>query len=89
MNYFEKIDFEVNKLSFNELIPMCNEIYDWKHKTGELDKDATLRVFAKRIDCNNLRDVENSIMRLCGDILQKPVLLLFEEQTYNFLKHIK
>ena len=89
MENYEKLDFEVNKLSWNELIPMCNEIYDWKYKTGELAKDATLRTFANKIGCENLRHLEDAVLRLCGDNLKKTTLLLFECQPYNFLQVVK
>lgn len=86
---YKKVKEEVSKLSGDELITMCNEIYEWKYNTGELNKDATLREFAKRINCNNIRDIEEEIIGFCSHKLQKTVLLLFESQPYDFLKRIK
>lgn len=89
MENYIKIAEEVKKLSGDELITICNEIYECKYNTGEIAKDATLRIFAKRIECENLRAIEEEIIGLCCNKLQKTVLLLFESQSYDFLKRIK
>lgn len=78
-------DFIIERTD-GDLVMLCNEIYDW-HETGILDQDSLL---SKILSESNERseDIEDIILNISTERLEKVVLLLFGKRPYKFLNKI-
>lgn len=74
----------ISNLSINELITMCNDIYDWNN-TGSLDQKSFFYRFAKE-NVENTRELEECVLEETSKRLQKTCLILFKERPSDFLK---
>ena len=84
-NWMNVSDF-INERPDGDLVMLCNEIYD-SHETGILDQDSLLsRIFR---DSNvKSEDIEDIILNISAERLEKVVLLLLRKRPYKFLKNI-
>ena len=88
MSYNEMRDYIEYMLTDEELVALCNDIYDYKNK-GTLKKDGALMKLSETLSYKNIRDIEENVLIVSANKLNKIVLLLLREAPYAFLKTVK
>lgn len=83
---YEEMKTYIEHIDNSGLIDLCNEIYDWKYISGELEQDSALKNLAKDIQCKNVKDVEEVVVEVAAKKLNKVVLLLMQNKPHEFLK---
>lgn len=73
-------------MSNNDLIALCNEIYDW-HTTGNLNKSPNLYKISNDFSCS-CNYVEELVLDKSVEKLGKAVLLLLEKRKSNFFENL-
>jgi hypothetical protein len=78
----------IKKLSNTELITLCNEIYDWEHGNGDMDKKSKLYeiMHYDNIIFNDIHLLRDSIIDESADRFEKVVKILLLRQTWRFIK---
>jgi hypothetical protein len=76
------------KLSNTELITLCNEIYDWEHGNGDMDKESKLYEIM-HFDNSIFSDIlmlRDFIINESADRFEKVVKILMLRQTWRFIR---
>lgn len=79
----------VEKMSDQEIVAMCNEIYNWTYVTGCLDKDSLLRNKANNLEHISAYTLSQYVLDEAVDRFSNLVLLLMADKPYKFLQFSK
>ena len=88
MTYKEMEDYIKYMLTDTELVELCNDIYDYKHINGVLNKTSPLINLMENLEYKNIRDIENVVIEVASERLSKSVLLLLQSVPYKFFKTV-
>ena len=72
-------------LSNDELIKVCSEVLEWKHRSGRLPEGSILKKLANEAHME-IRDAEEEIISEAHKRFKDVVLLLMSEDPYKYLK---
>ena len=76
----------VEKMSDQEIVTMCNEIYNWKYVTGCLDKNSLLRNKANNLEHTSTYTLSQYVLDEAVDRFSNLVLLLIADKPYKFFQ---
>ena len=76
----------VEKMSDQEIVTMCNEIYNWKYVTGCLDENSMLRNKSKNLEHTSAYMLSQDIIDEAAKRFGTIVLLLISDRGYKFLR---
>lgn len=72
-------------LSDGDLIKICGEVLEWKHKSGRLPENSVLRKAAAE-NYMEIREAEEDIINEANKRFKDVVLLLMSEDPYKYLR---
>lgn len=72
-------------LSDGDLIKICGEVLEWKHKSGRLPENSILKKAAAE-NYMEIRDAEEDIINEANKRFKDVVLLLMSEDPYKYLR---
>lgn len=72
-------------LSDDDLIKICGEVLEWKHKSGRLPENSILKKAAAE-NYMEIRDAEEDIINEANKRFKDVVLLLMSEDPYKYLR---
>ena len=72
-------------LSNDELIKVCSEVLEWKHRSGRLPEESILKKLANEAHME-IRDAEEEIISEAHVRFNDVVLLLLSENPYRYLR---
>lgn len=72
-------------LSDGDLIKICGEVLEWKHKSGRLPENSILKKAAAE-NYMKIRDAEEDIINEANKRFKDVVLLLMSEDPYKYLR---
>lgn len=82
------MDFTKNWASYlsdGDLIKICGEVLEWKHKSGRLPENSILKKAAAE-NYMEIRDAEEDIINEANKRFKDVVLLLMSEDPYKYLR---
>ena len=79
----------VEKMSDQEIVTICNEIYNWKYVTGCLDKNSLLRNKAKNLEHVSSSMLSRYVLDEAANRFGNLVVLLMANKPYKFLQFSK
>lgn len=72
-------------LSDGDLIKICGEVLEWKHKSGRLPENSVLKKAAAE-NYMEIREAEEDIINEANKRFKDVVLLLMSEDPYKYLR---
>lgn len=72
-------------LSDGDLIKICGEVLEWKHKSGRLPENSILKKVAAE-NYMEIREAEEDIINEANKRFKEVVLLLMSEDPYKYLR---
>ena len=72
-------------LSDGDLIKICGEVLEWKHKSGCLPENSVLKKVAAE-NYMEIREAEEDIINEANKRFKDVVLLLMSEDPYKYLR---
>lgn len=82
----KEVKHYINHMDANGLLNLCNDINEWKYKTGKLNPDCTLNHLAENLQYLELRDLEAMILDAAYEKFGEVVSLLIKSNASRFLK---
>lgn len=82
----DEVKYYIDHMDANGLLNLCNDINEWKYKSGKLSPDCTLNHLAENLQYWELRDLEAMILDAAYEKFGDIVSLLIKSDASRFLK---
>lgn len=83
---YKEVDSYIEHMDENELVALCNDIYDWMYISGVLKPESVLVQLSVKLKFEDRRCLANYIIRESAKRFNKTVLLLLQNQPHDFLR---
>ena len=82
----EEVKNYIEHMDKNELVKLCEDIYQWRYETGKLKPDCALNKLAECLQYWEIKDIEEIVIEVATKRFNEVVLLLFKSNPNNYLK---
>ena len=83
---YKEVDSYIEHMDENELVTLCNDIYDWMYISGVLEPESVLVQLSVKLKFEDRRYLADQIIRESAKRFNKTVLLLLRNQPHDFLR---
>lgn len=82
----DEVKYYIDHMDANGLLNLCNDINEWKYKSGKLKPDCTLNHLAENLQYWELRDLEELILSAAHEKFGNLVSLLIKSEPSIYIK---
>jgi hypothetical protein len=82
----DEVKYYIDHMDANGLLNLCNDINEWKYKSGTLNPDCTLKHLAENLQYLELRDLEDMILDAAHEKFENLVSLLIKSKPGIYIK---
>ena len=82
----EEVKNYIEHMDKNELVKLCEDIYQWRYETGKLKPDCALNKLAECLQYWEIKDIEEIVIEVATKRFNEVVLLLFKSNPNNYLQ---
>lgn len=76
----------ISKLSSDDTLSMCKEIYDWRYVDGKLPYSSLISLKSLELDCPFLTEIEDAVMNEAHNRFGQVVLLLMKDKPSYYIR---
>lgn len=82
----DEVKYYIDHMDANGLLNLCDDINEWKYKTGKLKPDCTLNHLVENLQYWELRDLEELILNAAHEKFGNLVSLLIKSKPGIYIK---